>query len=425
VIVASVSPSPDVSAAAPPRSSPAASLDDALRAELAVLREQHLVRALHPVARRRGACVDTASGPAIDFSSNDYLGLSSDPRLADAAARAAREQGAGAAASRLISGDNPEHHALERDLADFFDAKTALVFSSGYAANTGAIPALVGRGDVIFSDALNHASLIDGCRLSRAAVHVYPHGDVAALRSLLAVHRSAHRRALVVTDGAFSMDGDRAPLDGLIPLAREFDAWTYVDDAHAAGVVGPEGRGTAESFASDLRADVTVGTLGKAFGSGGAFVLGSAILHEYLLNKARSFVFSTGLPPAQAAAAREALSIARAEPWRRAKVAEHARALRAALQAALRARGIDAACVLGEPASAIVPVMVGDSARVMAVGAALAALGFLVGAVRPPTVPAGGARLRIAVSAAHTSEQVNALAVAVADALASPAHDSP
>ncbi|HEX3865924.1 MAG TPA: 8-amino-7-oxononanoate synthase, partial [Gemmatimonadaceae bacterium] len=345
-----------------------------------------------------------------DFSSNDYLGLASDPRLAAAAANALREHGTGATASRLIAGNNAEHEALEADVARFFHAERALTFSSGYLANVGIIPALVGRGDAIFSDALNHASLIDGCRLSRADVHVYQHADVGALASLLAEHRSAARRALIVTDGLFSMDGDLAPLAGISDLARRFDAWTYVDDAHAVGVLGNGGRGTATFAGLSDEVDVVVGTLGKAFGAAGAFVYGSDELIQYLLNKARSFVFSTAMLPAQAAAARKGLRIAGDEHGRRDRVAQHARLMRKSFAGC----GIE---TLGEDTSPVVPVLIGDVETTMRVGATLSALGYLVGAVRPPTVPAGTSRLRVTISAAHTAEQIVALAELVADVL--------
>jgi 8-amino-7-oxononanoate synthase len=379
-------------------------VNDVLAAELARLRDQHLERHLRTTARRRGAIVETGQGPAVDFSSNDYLGLASDERLIAAATAALDEHGVGAGAARLISGNSPEHDALERELAQFFDAERALTFSSGYAANVGIIPALVSRGDVIFADALNHASLIDGCRLSRATVHVYPHADAEALATLLDRYRGEARRALIVTDGLFSMDGDLAPIGELVELAHRFDAWTYVDDAHAVGVMGDRGRGTATG------ADVTVGTLGKAFGAAGAFVYGSETLIQYLLNRARSFVFSTAMLPAQAAAARTALQIASAEPWRRETLCANARALRVALSRSVAGIGMNAA-------GPIVPVVLGDEAKTMDVGAALAASGFLVGAVRPPTVPPGGSRLRITASAAHTREQIDQLGDALAIAL--------
>ncbi len=380
------------------------SLERSLLTELSALRDEQLERTLRTVGHRHGSVVHTELGEAVDFSSNDYLGLASDARLGAAAARALREQGAGATASRLIAGNNPEHDALDAALAEHFAAEAALSFSSGYAANVGIIPALVGRGDAIFADALNHASLIDGCRLSRAAVRVYPHGDARALAALLAEHRHLARRALIVTDGVFSMDGDRAPLGDIVSVARQYDAWTYVDDAHAAGVVGVEGRGTASAAGVDGEIDVTVGTLGKAFGAAGAFVYGSATLCRYLVNRARSFVFSTGMMPAQAAAAREGLRLAALEPERRCRVLANATLLRSALEAA----GFR---VLGESSSHIVPVNVaaGDARRTIDIGNALARGGFLVGAVRPPTVPAATSRLRITVTSAHDVEQIRGL----------------
>ena len=388
-----------------------AALSDALAAELTQLRGRDLERTLKRTWNRRGAVVETDQGTSIDFSSNDYLGLASDPRLAEAASRAMRDHGVGAGAARLISGNNPEHEALEEDLADFFDVERALVFGSGYAANVGTLSALAERDDVIFSDALNHASVIDGCRLSRADVHVYPHADTAALAMLLDRHRASARRALIVTDGLFSMDGDAAPIVDIVDLARRFDAWTYVDDAHAVGVVGESGLGTASDAGLHGAIDVTVGTLGKAFGVAGAFVCGTATLAQFLLNRARSFVFSTAMLPAQAAAAREGLRIARVEPWRRDVVRDNARRIRSTLEQI----GVDT--VDGEGTAHVIPVPLGDDGLTVRVGAGLAARGFLVGAIRPPTVPVGTSRLRIAASAAHTSDQIAGLGNALAAAL--------
>lgn len=382
-------------------------MDDALATDLAQLRERHLERHLRRTAHRRGAIVETDYGRAVDFSSNDYLGLASDERIVAAAIAGVREHGVGSGAARLISGNSPEHELLERDIAAFFGAERALTFSSGYAANVGTIPALVSRGDVIFADALNHASLIDGCRLSRADVHVYPHGDVPALAALLDRHRAAARRALIVTDGLFSMDGDLAPIAELVDLAHGADAWTVVDDAHAAGVIGANGRGSASVAGRAGQVDVTIGTLGKAFGAAGAFVYGSATLIQYLLNRARSFVFSTAMLPAQAAAARAALGIVAAESQRRDAVAGNARLLCDMLTRI----GLSAPASVDGP---IVPLLIGDESRTMEIGDALARRGFLVGAVRPPTVPPGGSRLRITASAAHTREQIEALAGALA-----------
>ena len=386
-------------------------LDAALSLELDELRRRGLLRRMDRAFSRVGALLNTGGGFLVDFASNDYLGLASDERPAVAAMRAIIEHSAGAAASRLIVGTNPEHDALERDLAEFFDAERALSFSSGYAANVGIIGALVGRADAVFSDALNHASLIDGARVSRSSIYVYPHRDVAALERLLAVHRRAHRRALILTDGMFSMDGDVAPLAELVDLARRHGAWTYVDDAHAVGAVGLDGRGTTAVQGAATKPDVVVGTLGKAFGVAGAFVLGSATLHAYLVNRARSFVFSTAPMPAQAAAAREGLRIARAEPERRTRLAENAASLRASLAS------LGVPCI-GDATSHIVPILVGDAERAAALGPLIAERGFVVGAVRPPTVPPGTSRLRLSVSAAHTAEQIAGVAQALADALA-------
>ncbi|MGH7622781.1 MAG: aminotransferase class I/II-fold pyridoxal phosphate-dependent enzyme, partial [Gemmatimonadaceae bacterium] len=321
------------------------------------------------------------------------------------------QQGTGATASRLIGGTTTEHVALEREIAYFARTERALSFSSGYATNVGVIPALVARGDIIFADRLNHASLIDGCRSSRATIHVYEHGDADALAGALAEYRPAHRRALIVTDGIFSMDGDVAPLPAIVALARRFDAWTYVDDAHAVGVIGPDGRGTAALLGVGGEIDVSIGTLGKAFGAAGAYVAGSAVLCAYLLNRARSFIFSTAPMPAQVAAAAEGIRIAAAEPDRRERTASNARLLRESL----RARGVT---VAGAESMYIVPVVIGEAARTAQVGERLARAGFFVGAVRPPTVPEGTSRLRISLSAAHTGEQIRALAAAVAAAFA-------
>jgi 8-amino-7-oxononanoate synthase len=387
-----------------------ASLDDALRAGLDALRERDLERTLRVVSRREGAIVETKHGSAVDFSSNDYLGLATDPRLAEAATNAIREYGVGAGASRLISGNNPEHVALENELADYFEAECALTFASGYAANVGIIPALVGRGDAIFADTLNHASLIDGCRLSRAAVYIYPHLDMTALAALLEEHRGSARRALIVTDGMFSMDGDHAPIAEIVDLARQFGAWTYVDDAHAVGVLGVDGRGSASAARLQGQVDITVGTLGKAFGVAGAFVYGSATLVQYLMNRARSFIFSTAMMPAQAAAAREAVRIVRTEPTYREKLL--ANAIR--MTRMLHGDGIQA---MGGAGAHIVPVMIGDAGATVAAGAALISRGYLVGALRPPTVPNGASRLRITVSAAHTQLQIGGLAETLAGIL--------
>ena len=378
------------------------SLVDALSIELETLRDRDLERHLRAITARRGAVLQTERGPLIDFASNDYLGLASDARLMGDASIATSRNGTGSGASRLIAGNTADHEKLDRALAEFFGVDAALSFSSGYAANVGTIPALVGRDDVVFSDELNHASLIDGCRLSRATVHIYPHANADALATLLEQERGRHRRALVVTDGMFSMDGDFAPLPAIVALARRHEAWTYVDDAHGVGVNGVHGRGTLEELGVEGQIDVTVGTLGKAFGAAGAFVLGSRVLREFLINRARSFIFSTAPMPAQAAAARSALGVVRGEPVLRQRLRENCRYLRVALAT----HGIHAS---GSVDAHIVPILIGDAATTVAVGASLIEQGFLVGAVRPPTVPPGTSRLRLTVSAAHTRAHIDQL----------------
>jgi 8-amino-7-oxononanoate synthase len=347
----------------------------------------------------------------VDFSSNDYLGLAGDPRIAAAAADALREHGTGAAAARLICGNHPLHETLETELAALKGARAALLFPTGYAANVGAIPALVGRGDAVYGDALNHASLIDGCRLSRAEKRVFPHLDVDALDAMLRADARRFRRRLIVVDAVFSMDGDLFPLDALVRIARRHGAWTYVDDAHGTGVLGREGRGSPEHWGVQGRLDVVMGTLGKALGTAGAFVAGSGELREVLLNRARSFVFSTAPPPALSAAALAALRIAREEPWRRTRLRAVARRLRSALDAMGRPAP-------GERDGHIVPIVLGDAELAMRVGDALRERGYLAGAVRPPTVPRGTSRLRITLSAAHTDEHVDGLAAALRELVA-------
>lgn len=386
------------------------SLDEGLARELETLSRAGLRRTLRPVHHRRGAAVTVDGHRAVDFSSNDYLGLASDPRLSAAAAATLAADALGASAARLISGNHPEHEALERDLARFKQTEGALLFASGYLANLGTIPALVGRRDVIYADALNHASLIDGCRLSRAELRVLPHADADAFEQALIADRGRYRRRLIVVDGVFSMDGDLAPLDRLVALGREYSAWTYVDDAHGTGVLGPHGRGAAEHWGVEHEVDVVMGTLGKALGVAGAFIAGSRTLVDYLLNRARSFVFTTGAPPAMAAAARAALHIARTEPERRDRLRDVAQRLRAGLATLGRP-------VPGAPDGHIIPVPIGEADETVRVGAALRARGFLVGAVRPPTVPPGTSRLRVTASAAHSDGEVDELLEALADTL--------
>ncbi len=390
---------------------PPSTMNAALDEELRALQAAGLKRALRQVHGRRAGMVLLGGERVSDFASNDYLGLAADHRVARAAMAVLQAEGTGAGAARLISGNHPVHEALEHTLARLKGCAYTLHFPSGYMVNTGAIPALAQGGDVIFSDALNHASLIDGCRLSRAAVRVFPHNDLEALDAMLRAERGKYRRALIVVEGVYSMDGDLCPLDQLVPIARRHNAWTYVDDAHGTGVLGATGAGTLEHFGVTGQIDIVVGTLGKALGTAGAYVGGSQELVEFLVSKARSFIFTTGSPPALAAATLEALRIADVEPWRRDAVRERARRLRTKLAAG----GV---AITGPEDGHIIPVLVGDPVRTMAATAELRRRGFLVGGVRPPTVPTGTSRLRISLSAVHPVELVDALAANVLDVLA-------
>lgn len=390
--------------------SAARSLNDELHDELVELQQAGLRRSLRAVHQRRAGTVLFEGHRVADFASNDYLGLASDHRVARAAAATLQAEGTGAAAARLISGHHPVHEALEVELARFKHTEATLLFPSGYMANIGALQALVDDRDIIYSDELNHASLIDGCRLSRAAVRVFPHRDLDALAAMLDTDRHRYRRALIVVEGVFSMDGDFFPLDGLVHVAKRFDAWTYVDDAHGTGVAGPDGRGTVAHFGVDGQVDVIVGTLGKAMGTSGAYVAGSRVLVDYLVSRARSFIFTTGTPPALAAASLESLRIAQVEPWRRETVRARAAQLRDRLEAAGREPS-------GPRDGHIIPVTIGDPLHTMLLVGEMRKRGFLIGGVRPPTVPAGTSRLRISVSAMHAPELVDLLAAHLIDAL--------
>jgi 8-amino-7-oxononanoate synthase len=366
--------------------------------ELRRLTEANWLRALTCCAGA-GATLQAGGKALLNFASNDYLDLASDSRVIDAA-RTALASEVGAGASPLVSGHRAAHRELEQALAEWEGAEAALVFPSGYAANLGAIVSLVGPSDAVFSDALNHASIIDGCRLSRAAIHVYRHGDTDHLAALLAEHRGARRR-LIVTDGLFSMDGDLAPLASIAELATAQGAMLMVDEAHATGVLGSGGRGAAELAGVRERVDVHIGTLSKALGAAGGFVCGRRSLVELLVNRARSYIFSTAAPPAVAAAARTALEIAQAEPARREVLLARA--------ASLRERLVEQRWNIGASQSQIIPLLVGDEATALALSAELRARGLWVPAIRPPSVPRGQSRLRISLSYAHTPEHLERL----------------
>jgi 8-amino-7-oxononanoate synthase len=363
-----------------------------------------LRRKLRAIERIDGRVLRMDGADAVDFASNDYLGLAADARISAAVRAELDSSPFGGGAARLIAGNHPRHSELERELALYKHTEAALLFSSGYLANVGCIPALAGRNDVIFADELNHASLVDGCRLSRADVSVFRHCDLDHLRKLLAQPTAARRR-LIVVDGVFSMDGDLFPLDELVAIADEHDAWTYVDDAHGTGVLGETGRGSAELFGVEGEIDVLMGTLGKALGTSGAFVCGSRTLIDFLTNRARSFVFTTAAPPAMSAGAIEAVRIAATDSTAREKLWDNCDYFqRAAAKSSLAAR-----VRADKRAGHIVPIVIGESDRTMEIGQALLSRGFLVGAVRPPTVPLGSSRLRITLSAAHTHADIDAV----------------
>ena len=372
-------------------------LKDVLTARLAQVRENGLYRALRPVDGAQDTVVSLNGNDVLLFSSNNYLGLANHPALKRAAAQAIERFGCGSGASRLISGSMAVHHELEARLAALKKTEAALVFPTGYHANVGVLSALMGPGDTILSDSLNHASIIDGCRLSRAEVHVYPHGHTRALDALLAACPPAGQR-LIVTDTVFSMDGDLAPLAELVELARRYDAWLMVDEAHATGVFGPHGGGLVEEAGLVDRVDIHMGTLGKALGGIGAYVAGSRALIDWLVNRARSFVYTTGMPPASAASALAALDIVEREPERRQRLWDNTRFLSDGL------RGLGYR--LGESRSQILPIIVGDARQTMTLAEAILRRGVFAHGIRPPTVPDGTSRIRVTPMATHTRAQL-------------------
>jgi 8-amino-7-oxononanoate synthase len=343
------------------------------------------------------------------FAGSNYLDLACHPEVVAAAERGAREYGCAAGGSRLISGNLACHEALESELAAFFEQPAALAFNTGYMANVGVIPALVSQGDVLVSDELNHASIIDGARLARCEVAVFRHGSISAFAETLARVRPRARRVLVAIDGVYSMDGDVAPVAEITKLAHDQDAVVLLDDAHGTGTLGPRGRGSAEAAGCLRDVDILMGTLGKSLGSFGAFVVGSTRMRELLVNTARSFIFSCALSPAQVEAARAALRIVDDEPWRRERLTANCSRLRARLAA----KGISTA----PSTTHILPVVIGENAPTMAVCEALLERGYYAQGIRHPSVPRGTARLRITPMATHAEQEIDDLADAIADVL--------
>jgi 8-amino-7-oxononanoate synthase len=360
------------------------------------LRERGLYRRLRLIEGPQGSTVTLDGRPVLLLCSNNYLGLADRGEVREAAAEAALRWGAGAGASRLISGNMEPHRQLEERLAAFKGYESALLFGSGYLANAGAVAALAGKGEVVFSDELNHASIVDGCRLSRAETFVYRHADLEHLA--WALYHQRGKPALIVTDGVFSMDGDVAPLPELLELARRHGARLMVDEAHATGAVGPGGRGSVVAAGLSGEVDVVVGTLGKALGSYGAYVCADAETVDFLVNSARPFIFSTAPPPPALGAALAALNILEAEP----KLVARLQANAGRLRNALGAEGLG----VGVGSSQIVPVHLGDAAVAMDLCEAALRRGVFAQGIRPPTVPEGSCRLRCTVMATHTAEEL-------------------
>ena len=375
-------------------------LDQRLKPQLEAREEAHLYRRRRTLESAQSPSVKVDGREYLAFCSNDYLGLSADQRIAAAMRQGTELYGAGSGASHLVLGHSRAHHKLEEALAEHTGRDRVLLFSTGYMANLGAIAALTGRGELVLQDKLNHASLLDGGLLSGARFKRYRHADVSSLENLLVGAQQSD--ALVVTDGVFSMDGDLAPLPEIANICHAQNAHLLVDDAHGFGALGSTGGGIAEHFGLDQeQLPILIGTLGKAFGTAGAFVAGSEALIEYLIQFARPYIYTTAMPPAVAHATLESLAIVRSEDWRREHLAE--------LIKIFRTGASELGLELMESETAIQPIVVGESDRAMAMSRSLEQQGIFVGAIRPPTVPVGSARLRVTLSASHSREQVEQL----------------
>ncbi len=386
---------------------------EGFRRQLEELRGQGMLRSLRTIAGAQGPRVTMEGREVLLLCSNNYLGLASHPRLVEAACAATARYGVGSGASRLVSGTMELHERLERRIAAFKGTSAALVFNSGFAANTGIIQGLTGPDDLIFSDAINHASIVDGCRLSRARTVVYPHNDVDALEGLMRAEAPRRKgRWLIVTDGVFSMDGDIAPLAALVELKERYQALLMVDDAHGTGVLGETGRGTAEHLGCLDRIDLQMGTFGKALGGFGAYLAADRVLIDTLINRSRPFIFSTSLPPGVLAAAEAAFDLVESDEGRRRR--EALRNNRELFAGLLARQGLD---LLGSTTQ-IVPVLTGEPARTMAASARLFEAGVFVQGIRPPTVAVGRCRLRATLMADHQPEELERAAGLIARVLA-------
>lgn len=366
---------------------------DWLKQELSDIKSRGLYRRLNKIESAQTPRIIKEGRELILLSSNNYLGLTNHSEVKKAAIDAIAEYGTGAGGSRLTSGNTSLHERLENKIARFKRTEAAIVFSSGYMANTGTIASLMNKGDLILSDELNHASLIDGCRLSKAEIKVYPHKDAASIEKIL--QNSRHRKKLIVTDGIFSMDGDIAPLPEIVEIAEKYDAMVMLDDAHASGVLGKHHSGTADHF--NLQVDINMGTLSKALGSTGGYIAGSTELIEYLRNKARSFIFSTALPPPAAAAAEAAIDIIETEDpskrlWKNIDIYK---------------KGLFEMGISINSDSQIIPLLTGGSRRTVDISAELESLGVFAAGIRPPSVPEGKGRIRTTLMATHSRKDID------------------
>src|SRR4051812_28323916 len=388
---------------------------DELRARLDDLRDQGLYRKLRLISGPQGPRVLLDGKPVLLLCSNNYLGLADHPRVREAAADAAKRWGAGAGASRLVSGNMTIHRRLEEKISEFKRSEACVLFGSGYLANTGIVQSLAREGDVVFSDSLNHASIVDGCRLATARTFVYDHCDLDHLE--WGLREAGGRGALIVTDGVFSMDGDVAPLAEIVELAHRFDARVMVDDAHGLGALGPGGRGSVAAAGLEDEVDIVVGTLGKALGSYGAYACTSRTMAKYLINTARSLIFSTALPPPAVAAAGAALDLLLEEPRRVERLQRNATIMREALAG----HGM----ATGESSTQVLPLVVGDADDAVRVCERALDKGIFAQAIRPPTVPEGSSRLRLAVMSSHTRTELQEAAAVLAAAVRAVVGDRP
>jgi 8-amino-7-oxononanoate synthase len=379
-------------------------MDQFFEQEIERLKTSGLYRGLKRIAGHIDTTVSIDGKEVILLSSNNYLGLASHPKLKEAAASALKEYGTGACASRLISGNMEIHEELEKMIARFKGCQSAIVFPTGYMANIGVITSLAGKGDLILSDELNHASIIDGCKLSGAKVKVYPHKNIEKLKKILpqsnaSSSKGSYKRMLIVTDGVFSMDGDITPLSEILDVARKEDAMVIVDDAHATGVLGENGKGTAEYFGLTDKNLIHMGTFSKALGSMGGYIAGSKVIIEYLRNKAMPFIFSTALPPSVCASSIAAIEILEKEPSIRTRLWRNIARFRKGL--------INLGYNMMESQTQIIPILIGDTSLTMEFARAIFEKGVYAPGIRPPTVPEGKSRIRTGLMASHTDEQID------------------